>query len=65
MYDEYVSFRSFRRFFLGSPSAVGGAGFAVFFAPLVPFDSVVFAGALAAAGAFEAVEAGLGGIVGW
>ena len=61
MYDEYVSLRDFRLFFL-SPSAPEAAGFEVFFAAL---DSVVvFAGALEAveAGAFPAVEAGLGAI---
>ena len=62
MYDEYVSLRTFRRFFFTSPSAGAGAGFDVFFPPLADF-SVVFAGALeAVAGALEAVDAGLGGI---
>ena len=62
MYDEYVSLRTFRRFFFTSPSAGAGAGFDVFFPPLADF-SVVFAGALeAVAGALEAVDAGLGGM---
>ena len=53
--------RLFRLFFF-SPSAPDAAGLEVFFAALVP--SVVFAGALEAveAGAFPAVDAGLGAI---
>lgn len=55
MYELYVSFRVFRRFFF-SPSA-GAAALLVFFAALEPSD---LAGALEAveAGAFPAVEAG-------
>ena len=65
MYEEYVSFRTFRRFFLvSSPSLGAGLGAAVFFAA---FLAVVLAGAFdavaaAEAGALEAVDAGLGGI---
>jgi hypothetical protein len=59
MYDEYVSFRDFFRFFF-SPSAGVCVLLAVFFAPF--FFSVDLAGALAAveagAGALPAVEAG-------
>ena len=61
MYDEYVSFRTFFRFFF-SPSAAGAAVLAVFLAPFTP--SVVLAGAFEAveAGALPAVDAGLGAI---
>jgi hypothetical protein len=64
MYEEYVSFLALRLFFLtSSPSLAGALGTAVFFAA---FLAVVLAGALeavaGAAGAFEAVEAGLGAI---
>jgi len=63
MYDEYVSRRAFFLFFFASPSAGGGA---VFLAAVLAL--VVLAGAFEAvadweaAGALEAVEAGLGAI---
>ena len=52
MYEAYVSLRSFLRFFLSSPDEA-------FFAVFADLSAVVFAGALDAGGALDAVvEAG-------
>ena len=62
MYDEYVSFRTFLRFFF-SPSAVGAVFFDVFLAAAGALDAagcLEAAGAWDDAGAFPAVDAGLG-----